>query len=159
MVSSIRWLLLAGLLCAVTATPAQPPKGKAPPSKEEEDPNAKPVKRPPRIEDDPKVVVPPAEGPGMTPPPGVLVVGVRSLPELMSPAFARSDAEIMALDLLFEGLLRPAVDGAAGRVYEPALARELPRLVPRGREFTLTDATWADPEQPDLHPPGPAPDG
>ena len=149
---SIRWLLLVGLLFAVAAAPGQPPpKGKTPPSKEEEDPNAKPVKPPPRIEDDPKVEVPPAAGPGLTPPPGVLVVGVRTLPEFLSPNLARTDSEVFALDLLFEGLLRPAVDGAAGRVYEPALARELPRLVPSGREFTLTDATWADPKQPLVH--------
>src|SRR5438034_1021397 len=52
--------------------------------------------------------------------------------------------------LLLAGLL---LGGAAGRVYEPALGRELPRLVPRGREFTLTDATWADPEQPNARVP------
>lgn len=150
--SSFRWLLFAGLLVAVAASPAQPPdKGKAPPSKEEEDPNAKPVKPPPRLDEDPKPE--PADGPGQTPPAGVLVVGVRTLPEMMSPAYARSDSERFALDLLFEGLLRPSFDGAAGRVYEPALARELPRIVPNGREFTLTDATWADPEQPNAHPP------
>jgi peptide/nickel transport system substrate-binding protein len=152
--SSFRWLLLAGLLGAIAAAPAQPPaKSKTPPTKEEEDPNAKPVKTPPRIDDEPKPEPGPADGPGVPPPSGVLVVGVRSLPELMSPAFARTDSERMALDLIFEGLLRPAVDGAAGRVYEPALARELPRLVPRGREFTLTNATWADPAQPNNHPP------
>ncbi|HEY1381328.1 MAG TPA: hypothetical protein VGF55_31295, partial [Gemmataceae bacterium] len=159
-----RWLLLAGLLLAVAAAdrlPAQPPaKGKAPPAKkeEEEDPAAKPVKPPPRIEDDakpPAAVAPaaPADGPGETPPPGVLVVGVRKLPELMSPRYARTDAEKFALDLLFEGLVRPAVDGVAGRVYEPALARELPALVPLGRAFTLTAATWADPDRPDAHDP------
>lgn len=151
-----RWLLLAGLLVAVAAAPAQPPaKDKTPPSKEEVDPNARPVKPPPRIEDDPKPEPPPPppQGPGVPPPPGVLVVGVRSLPELMSPAFARSDSERMALDLIFEGLLRPGVDVAAGRVYGPALARGLPRIVPKGRDVTLADAAWADPHQPDAHPP------
>src|SRR5436190_142567 len=50
---------------------------------------------------------------------------------------------------LFEGLLRPAADSSAGRFYEPALARELPRLVTRGREFTLAaGAAWADPDHP-----------
>src|SRR5437762_10719102 len=92
-----RWLLLTGLLLAVVAAdrlPAQaPPKGKAPPAKkeEEEDPAAKPIKPPPRIEDDPKPNAAPADGPGETPPAGVLVVGVRSLPELMSPRYARTD--------------------------------------------------------------------
>ena len=57
----------------------------------------------------------------------------------------------MALDLIFEGLLRSGADGAGGRVYEPSLARELPSLVTLGREFTLTNATWADPEQPNIH--------
>ena len=57
----------------------------------------------------------------------------------------------MALDLVFEGLLRPGADGAGGRVYEPSLARDLPSLVTLGREFTLTNATWADPEQPNIY--------
>src|SRR4051794_21196107 len=97
--SSFRWLLLAGLLGAVAAPAAQPPdKGKAPPAKEEEDPNAKPVKPPPRLDEDPKPE--PAQGPGQTPPAGVLVVGVRTLPEFMSPAYARTDSERFALDLL-----------------------------------------------------------
>jgi ABC-type transport system substrate-binding protein len=119
---------------------AQPPaKGKTPPAKEEEDPAAKPVKPPPSLEDTPK-----PEGPGETPPSGVLVVGVRSLPEFLSPQFARSDSERFALDLLFEGLLRPGTDGAGGRVYEPALARDLPSVIPLGRAFMLTDAKWSD---------------
>src|SRR4051794_24578616 len=90
--SSSRWLFVVGLLVAVAAAPAQPPtKGKAPPSKEEEDPNARPVKPPPRLDEDPKPE--PADGPGQTPPAGVLVVGVRTLPEFMSPAYARTDSE------------------------------------------------------------------
>ncbi|HEX4588377.1 MAG TPA: ABC transporter substrate-binding protein [Gemmataceae bacterium] len=145
---SLRWLALAGLFLAVAAVPAQPPaKGKAPPAKEEEDPAAKPVKPPPSLEDAPKADATPAEGPGEPPPAGVLVVGVNSLPVLMSPQFARTDSEKFALDLLFEGLLRPGIDGAGGRVYEPALARELPTLVPLGREFTLTNAAWGEPDQ------------
>jgi ABC-type transport system substrate-binding protein len=145
-----RWLLLVG--CCLVLPPvidrglnivaAQPPaKGKTPPAKEEEDPAAKskPVKPPPSLEDTPK-----PDGPGETPPPGVLVVGVRSMPERMSPQFARNDSERFALDLLFEGLLRPGTDGAGGRVYEPGLARDLPAIVPLGRAFTLTDARWSD---------------
>src|SRR5438067_12782159 len=148
----LRWLLLAGLLLTVAAVPAQPPRGKAPPKApappaEEEDPAAKPVKPPPRLEDEPKPEPPPADGPGLPPPPGVLVVGVGRLPDLMSPRYARTDSEKFALDLLFEGLLRPGADGAAGRVYEPALAQELPALIPLGRAFSLTAATWADPDQ------------
>jgi ABC-type transport system substrate-binding protein len=145
-----RWLLVIGFFLVSPAvidrglgvSAAQPPaKGKTPPSKEEEDPAAKtkPVKPPPSLEDTPK-----PEGPGETPPPGVLVVGVRSLPEFMSPQFARGDSERFALDLLFEGLLRPGTDGASGRVYEPGLARDLPTVVPLGRAFTLTDSRWSD---------------
>ena len=137
--------------------PAQPPsKGKTPPkpppAKEEEDPNAKPVKPPPQLDDTPKPDAA-AEGPGVVPPADVLVVGVHDLPQFMSPQFARSEAERFALDLLFEGLLRPGVDGAGGRVYEPGLARDLPALVPLGRLFTLADAAWADPAQPNLREP------
>ncbi len=153
---ALRSLLLAGLLLMAAALPAQPPtKGKPPPKAppaEVEDPNAKPVKPPPQIEDAPKTETAPAEGPGVTPPPDTLVVGVSSLPVLMSPQFARTDSERFALDLIFEGLLRFGVDGAGGRVYEPALAEDLPALVTLGRSFTLTNANWADPEQPNVHP-------
>jgi ABC-type oligopeptide transport system substrate-binding subunit len=45
-------------------------------------------------------------------------------------------------------LLRPGADGAGGRVYEPALARDLPALVTLGRAFTLTNAVWTDPANP-----------
>jgi ABC-type transport system substrate-binding protein len=153
-----RWLVLVALLLAAAAGSAQPPNRKGqpkPPPKappvEEEDPAAKPVKPPPSLDDAPKPAAPaaPTEGPGVPPPPGVLVVGVRTLPVRMSPQFARTDSEVFALDLLFEGLLRPGPDAAGGLVYEPALARELPGLVPLGRTFTLTDATWADPARPD----------
>lgn len=128
-----------GTLLIVTisvAASAQPPKSK---SKEEEDPKAKLQRPVPKVEDDV-----PAEGPGIVPPPGVLVVAVPSLPELMSPSYARSDSELAALDLLFEGLVRPIADLTAGRQYEPALAREMPALAPRGREFKLSPAVWAD---------------
>ena len=158
--SSVRWLLLIGLLFTLPSvidrglnhTSAQPPKGKAPaPPPEIEDPGAKPVKPPPQIDDAPKPDPGPTEGPGETPPADTLVIGVRSLPEFMSPRFARSDSERFALDLLFEGLLRTGADGAGGRVYEPALARDLPALVTLGRAFTLTSVTWADPAKPNSH--------
>lgn len=143
-------LLLVSLM-GVTSLSAQPaPKGKAtqPPIKkgEEEDPAGKPPTKPvPRIEDETSKPNPATqEGPGVTPPPGVLVVGVQSLPTYMSPAFARTESERYALDLLFEGLLRPGLDPANGQIYEPQLAREMPALTPRGREFTLTDAVWSN---------------
>jgi peptide/nickel transport system substrate-binding protein len=158
----LRWALFAGLLLILPPVIgrglSEPPekKDKAPPpakAPEVEDPNAKPAKPPPQIDDVPKPEPAPVDGPGQTPPPGVLVVGVRSLPEFMSPQFARSDSERYALDLLFEGLLRPGSDGAGGLIYEPSLARKLPALVPMGREFTLTDAAWGDPEQPNSRTP------
>jgi ABC-type transport system substrate-binding protein len=127
------------LLLLAFAVSAQPPAK----DKEEEDTKAKPPKPVPKVEDEV-----PADAPGIVPPPGVLVVAVHSLPELMSPALARSDSELAALDLLFDGLVRPIADLTAGRQYEPALARELPALAARGREFRLTQATWADPNGP-----------
>jgi len=151
---NIGWILLAVVLTAlagVESLPAQPaPKSKAPPPPikkgEEDDPGGKPtIKPPPRIEDDqPKTSPSVNEGPGVTPPAGALVVGVSSLPTYMSPAFARTESERFALDLIFEGLLRPGVDPANGQIYEPQLAREMPTLVTRGREFMLTDAVWSD---------------
>jgi hypothetical protein len=110
-----------------------------PPGKEEEDTKAKPRKPVPRMEDDA-----PAEPAGAPPPPGVLVVAVSSLPEFLSPTLARSDSELAALDLLYEGLVRPIADLTAGRQYEAALASELPTLAPRGREVRLAPAFWSD---------------
>jgi peptide/nickel transport system substrate-binding protein len=124
------------MLLSTLVVAAQPPAGK---NKEEEDAKAKPRKPVPKVDDDM-----PADSPGIVPPPGVLVVAVHSLPELMSPALARTDSELAALDLLYEGLVRPLADLTAGRQYVPALARELPALAARGREFRLAAATWAD---------------
>jgi ABC-type transport system substrate-binding protein len=133
--------LTAQLIVLISLTVcAQPPAGK---DKEEEDTKAKPRKPVPKVDDDV-----PLDAPGIVPPPGVLVVAVHSLPEFMSPALARSDSELAALDLIFEGLVRPIADLTAGRQYAPALARELPALATRGREFRLTPATWADPNGP-----------
>lgn len=129
----LRFLSSLLLVLAALSATAQPPV------KEEEDSKAKPRKPVPKMDDDA-----PAPMPGAAPPAGVLVVAVQSLPENMSPSLARSDSELAALDLLFEGLVRPIADPTAGRQYEPALARELPTLAPRGREFRLAPATWAD---------------
>ncbi len=127
-----RFAVLTAAL-AVATTAAQPP-GKR--STEEEDPKAKIGKKAIDIEATPPV--------GKAPPAGVLVVAVPRLPELMSPSFARTDAERAALDLLFEPLVRPVYDSLTGRGYEPALAAELPQLVVRGRDVSLTDAMWSD---------------
>jgi ABC-type oligopeptide transport system substrate-binding subunit len=73
----------------------------------------------------------------------VLYVRVRSLPTYLSPDSASTDAERLALDLLFESLVRPVTDPAAGQTYETVLAAGHPRLLALGREFHLVrDARW-----------------
>jgi ABC-type transport system substrate-binding protein len=73
----------------------------------------------------------------------VLYVRVRSLPTHLSPDAACNDADLVALDLLFEGLVRPVADPAVGQSYEPVLAAGNPRLMALGREFHLVhDARW-----------------
>ncbi len=72
-----------------------------------------------------------------------LGVGVRQLPQLLSPATAVTDAEKQAGELLFESLLRPVHDAQVGTRYEPVLAVAAPRMVPLGRQFQLPgDARW-----------------
>lgn len=84
------------------------------------------------------------DGPGVAPGRGVLVVGVRKLPEKLSPSQARTDAERWALDLLFEGLLAP-IGTEGGTVFESQLALGPPRIEPQGRSFTLDpEAKWHD---------------
>jgi peptide/nickel transport system substrate-binding protein len=73
----------------------------------------------------------------------VLYVGVRHLPQLLSPATAAADSERQALELLFESLVRPTADPAVGQVYEPLLAAGNPRLIAQGRQFQMVrDARW-----------------
>lgn len=73
----------------------------------------------------------------------VLYVGVRRLPSYFSPDAAATDAERLALDLLFESLVRPVADPAVGQSYETVLAAGSPRLLALGREFQLVhDARW-----------------
>jgi ABC-type transport system substrate-binding protein len=77
--------------------------------------------------------------------PAILGVGVSELPELVSPGFAQTDSEKLAVDLLFESLLKPIVDPVFGQVYEPGLAIGRPQVVSLGREFKLgADAYWSD---------------
>lgn len=72
-----------------------------------------------------------------------LRVGVRNLPENLSPATALTDAETQALELLFESLVRPVADPAVGQRYEGVLAVGDPRLVTLGRQFQMArDARW-----------------
>src|SRR5262249_54710203 len=75
----------------------------------------------------------------------VLHVGVRSLPQFLSPATASTDVEKQALDLLFEGLVKYRPHAPGGPRYEPVLAADTPRLTPLGRVFHLhRQAFWSD---------------
>ncbi len=77
----------------------------------------------------------------------VLYVGVRALPEFLSPGAARTDAERQAVALLFEGLVRESYD-AAGEHYRPQLAADLPAVVPGGRRVYLDrHARWSNGER------------
>lgn len=77
----------------------------------------------------------------------VLFVGVRNLPEHLSPALASTDVERQAGELLFEGLVRPVFDPKVGQRFEASLAAGAPRLVPHGRQFQLArGACWSDGE-------------
>src|SRR5262249_20490268 len=72
-------------------------------------------------------------------------VGVKRLPEMMSPALAITDGDRWACELLFESLVRAVPDGRVGCLYEPGLALRLPRAISMGREFDLPrDAVWVD---------------
>jgi peptide/nickel transport system substrate-binding protein len=82
----------------------------------------------------------------------VLVVGVRQLPERMSPATARFDSERLAVELLFEGLteaipdLLPGVGetGGLGVRFVPRLAAEPPLAANGWRDVRLVlSANWA----------------
>ncbi len=67
----------------------------------------------------------------------VLYVGIWHMPRYFSPALAKLDSEIQAVELLFEGLLTEVADSDGRIDYRPAAARDLPRAVPGGREFSL----------------------
>ncbi len=75
-----------------------------------------------------------------------LVVGVRRMPEFMSPGTARFDSELWAVELLFEGLLEAIPDEALGVAYRPALAASKPTVSPLGRGVALLgNAKWSRP--------------
>lgn len=78
----------------------------------------------------------------------VLYVGVRHLPEFLSPATAWTDSEKRALDLLFESLVQPEEQTATGQWHQPQLAGSLPDPQPLKRRFVLRrDAYWSDGER------------
>jgi hypothetical protein len=73
----------------------------------------------------------------------VLTAALESLPQRMSPAAARTDADRAAVDLIFESLVRPIASPAVGTDYRPGMASALPRVVPMGREFDLpAEGRW-----------------
>lgn len=77
----------------------------------------------------------------------VLRVGVRELPVYLSPTHATLESEKLAVDLIFEGLLK-TTRGVAGMRYEPALAESAPRLVPLGRQFQIAPNTYWSNDEP-----------
>lgn len=75
----------------------------------------------------------------------VLRVGVRQLPQYLSPGLATTDVEVRAVELLFEGLVKTSPDGRGGVRYEPGLAEGRPRVAALGREFQLpANAAWSN---------------
>jgi ABC-type transport system substrate-binding protein len=74
-----------------------------------------------------------------------LRVGVRRLPDKMTPREAVTDSDRRAVELLYEGLVKLRVEPDVGQRYEPGLSAGVPRLVPLGREFRIArDAAWSD---------------
>src|SRR5262249_424627 len=78
----------------------------------------------------------------------VLYVGVRALPEFLSPGLAQTHAERQAVDLLFEGLVRGTYDERLGQRFVPQLAAGAPEVLPRGRRLHLErTASWSNGER------------
>jgi ABC-type transport system substrate-binding protein len=75
----------------------------------------------------------------------ILRVGVRDLPVRMVPGQAVTDADLRAVELMYEGLVKLRDEPGVGQGYEPGLCGGAPRLVPLGREFRIArGAAWAD---------------
>lgn len=76
----------------------------------------------------------------------ILRVGVRGpLPQYFSPAWACTDNERRAVEMLFESLVKRVPDRAGGFRYRPGLAASRPKVVPLGRQFELPHhAVWSD---------------
>ncbi|HTU17098.1 MAG TPA: ABC transporter substrate-binding protein, partial [Gemmataceae bacterium] len=79
----------------------------------------------------------------------ILRVGVRGpLPKYFSPAWACTDNEHRAVELLFESLVKLIPDEAGGFCYRPGLAETRPKVVSLGRQFQLPQhAVWSDGSQ------------
>jgi len=75
----------------------------------------------------------------------ILNVGVRELPQFLSPGWACTDSEIRGVELLFESLIRLAPDKRGALYYHPMLAIARPQVIPLGRQFRLPQgAKWSD---------------
>lgn len=73
----------------------------------------------------------------------ILYVGVPQLPQYFSPATAVTDTERQAVELMFDSLIEPTPVGAR-EPYRLSLARDMPRMIPLGRQFTLRNGLrWA----------------
>jgi ABC-type oligopeptide transport system substrate-binding subunit len=78
----------------------------------------------------------------------VLYVGVRKLPDYLSPGTAFTDCERQVIELLFESLVKPVYEPGHGQRYVPGLAEGRPRLVSLGRQFQLAEgARWSNGER------------
>lgn len=71
----------------------------------------------------------------------ILRVGVRDLPVYLAPTHATLESEKLAVELLFEGLVK-ATRGASGLRYEPALAEGPPKMMALGRQFKIAPGTY-----------------
>jgi peptide/nickel transport system substrate-binding protein len=67
----------------------------------------------------------------------ILFVAVSKIPERLSPATARLDAERWGVELLFERLMQPMPDKDLGMIYRPWVAKDFPKVTPMSREIQL----------------------
>jgi ABC-type transport system substrate-binding protein len=75
----------------------------------------------------------------------ILYVGVRQLPVYLAPPLAWTDAELQALELLFEGLLQSRPGDAGRVVHSPQLAIGLGTMHNGNRSFALArQAYWCN---------------
>ena len=76
-----------------------------------------------------------------------LFVGVRRMPEFMSPALARFDSEQQVVELIFDGLLDAIPDEATGSRYVANLTTDLGGVAGGLRDYRLVgNVEWGDPK-------------
>ncbi len=81
----------------------------------------------------------------------ILRVGVRELPQYLSPARACTDSELRGVELLFESLVKQHPDALGVMRYEAGLAEGRPRVISGGRRFHLPrNARWSGGQQPSV---------